>query len=393
MYKIGVITTTRAEYGLLRLSIKKIAMDEELELCLIVSGSHLLSDQGYTVDEITADGIPISDRIDIFGNNSIGNDGQDKIFSSMGRAVAEFAACYRSHKIDMLVVLGDRYELIPICYPAMLMNIPIAHISGGEVTEGAIDDTVRHCITKMSYLHFVGCESYRKRVIQLGEAPDRVYNFGDCALENIKKMEYLSRSELCRDLNIDESKRFACVTFHPVTHENNTVKDQTEALILGISSFTDIDFIITMANMDTGGDEINSMLEEATGKYDNLHMYSSLGSKRYLSAIKHSEAVIGNSSSGIVEAPSFGIPTVNIGDRQKGRLKASSIIDCKAEKEDICNAIRRALSKEFKEKARDTVNPYESGEFSTQFVCTIKDYLVNQRIDLKKTFYDIDFKP
>ncbi|MCR4740304.1 MAG: UDP-N-acetylglucosamine 2-epimerase (hydrolyzing) [Lachnospiraceae bacterium] len=389
MKKIGVVTSTRAEYGLLRLSLKKIMEDPDLELCLIVTGSHLLRDQGHTIDEIISDGIPVSDRVEMFGNRDEGEDDADYLASSMGRALAGFSSCYRRHGIDMLVVLGDRYELIPICYPAMLLNIPIAHISGGEVTEGAIDDTVRHCITKMSYLHFPGCEAYRKRVIQLGEEPERVFNFGDPGIENIKKTDFLSKEELYGYLGIEKDKRIACVTFHPVTHEKDTAGKQTKALISALSAFRDIEFVITMSNMDSGGDEINRLFREASEKYSNLRMYASLGSLRYLSALKYSEAVIGNSSSGIVEAPSLGIPTVNIGDRQKGRLRAASIIDCEAEEAEIENAIKKALSDDFKKVLSESVNPYESGEFSSRFVGTIKDFLINDRIDPKKKFYDL----
>ncbi len=382
-YKIGVVTTTRAEYGLLKLSIQKVMNDDKLELCLIVSGAHLVKDQGYTIEEILADDIPIAERIGIFDGN---------LFSSMGKAVERFADCYHRLKIDMLVVLGDRYELIPICYPAVIMNIPIAHISGGEVTEGAIDDTIRHCITKMSYLHFVGCEAYRKRVIQLGESPDRVFSFGDHGIENIRKMDYLSRQDLFDYLGIDGSRDIALVTFHPVTHEEDTAREQAESLISVMSEFEGIDFIITMSNMDTGSSDINELFIAASKQYENMHMYSSLGSKRYLSALRFSKAVIGNSSSGIVEAPSFGIPTVNIGDRQKGRLKASSVIDCDADRDGIKEAMDKAFSDGFKKLAAETENPYESGEFSTLLVKTIREYLIGDRINLKKKFFDIEFE-
>ena len=307
----------------------------------------------------------------------------------MGNAAKLFGDMYERQKPDIIVVVGDRYELLPICSSAMIYGIPIAHISGGELTEGAVDDSVRHCITKMSYLHFPGCEAYRRRIIQLGESPDRVFNFGDIGVENIKKMKYLTKSELDRTLGKSLSRPFASVTFHPVTLEEGTAEYQTKELIEAMSVCNEIDFIVTMANADADGEKINELFMNAARTKNNIFCYTSLGIQRYLSLLKYSEFVLGNSSSGIIEAPCFGIPTINIGDRQKGRIQASSIINCQPNKEDIVRSIKKALSPEFKCIAKSTINPYGEGDTSVNILNTIKSFLIDKKIDLKKEFYDV----
>lgn len=386
MKKICVVTSTRAEYGLLRRIIQMILNDEELELLLVVTGTHLSKDYGHTIEEIEKDGFPIAERIDILEEVNT----QADICKIMGNAGIRFGEMFERQRPDMLLVEGDRYELLPICSSAMIFGIPIAHISGGEITEGAIDDVVRHCLTKMSYLHFPGCEAYRRRIIQLGEEPDRVFNYGDIGVENVRKMEYLTKEELEASLKISLEKPYASVTFHPVTLEQNTAENQTRELISALEKYQELNFIVTMANADPEGQVINRLFEESAERCQNIFCYTSLGIQRYLSLTKYAEFVIGNSSSGIVEVPCFGIPTINIGDRQKGRLRAESVIDCRPVKEEICRSIDRALSEEFRKIAVKAHHPYGEGDTARRIVDTIKLFFKMGKITMKKKFYDIN---
>jgi GDP/UDP-N,N'-diacetylbacillosamine 2-epimerase (hydrolysing) len=385
MKTICVVTATRAEYGLLRRVIRCIQTEDELELFLVVTGAHLSKEYGYTVKEIEDDGFPIAERIEILDESNT----EAGVCRTMGNAAALFGEMFERRKPNIVIVEGDRYELLPICSSAMVFGIPIAHISGGEVTEGAIDDTVRHCITKMSYLHFPACEEYRRRIIQLGENPDRVFNYGDVGVENVRKMDYLSVQELENFMGISLDKPYASVTFHPVTLEKNTARQQTEALVSVLEEFKDINFIVTMANADPQGEEINKVFYTAEKRSVNIFCYQSLGIRRYLSLVRNAEFVIGNSSSGIVEVPCFGIPTINIGDRQKGRLRAQSVIDCEPDAEDIRKSIMKALAPEFRRIALKAANPYGDGDTARQIVATIKDFLLSEKIDIKKKFYDL----
>lgn len=385
MKKICVVTATRAEYGLLRPLIRRILEEKYFELCLVVSGTHLAEEFGHTIWEIEKDDFPIAEKISILDIQ----DSEIGVCNTMGNANRLFGEMFARQRPDMLIVLGDRYELIPICSSAMIFRIPIAHISGGEITEGIMDDVFRHCVTKMSYLHFPGCEEYRKRIIQLGEDPQRVFNFGDIGVENIKKIQYLSKKELENAIGYSLEKPYAEVTFHPVTLENNTAEIQTRELVEALSQRTELNFIVTLANADMQGNVINRVFKEAAGRYQNIFCYPSLGIEKYLSLIKYAEFVIGNSSSGIIEVPCFGIPTINIGDRQKGRLRADSVIDCDAKKEDILKSIEKAMSQEFRIIARNASNPYGEGNTSEKIVETIKNFLQLDKIDLKKKFYDL----
>lgn len=386
MKKICIVTATRAEYGLLRNFIKKVEEDKDLKACLIVTGPHLSNDFGHTIEEIEKDGFPIAETVPILSEK---ND-ERGVVETMATALIKFEGIFERLKPDMLVVLGDRYELFSICWAAFLLKIPIAHISGGELTEGAIDDTVRHSLTKMSQLHFPACEVYRKRIIQLGEDPNTVFNYGDVGVENILNMSYMEKDELEQSLGIRLDLPYACVTFHPVTLSYNSMEQQVNELLDALRYFEHMKFIITGANADAGGRRINHIISEFVKKKDNFYMYESLGINRYLSLMRNSEMVIGNSSSGIVEAPCFGIPTINIGERQKGRLRADSIIDCEPISEEIVQAMKKAMSKEFKKKAMKTKNPYGSGKTSEGIVKEIKKYL-NGSKDMKKKFYDIEF--
>lgn len=386
MKKICVVTATRAEYGLLRNVIARIENDSELELSLIVTGTHLEKKYGNTIQEIIEDGFPIAEEIPILSYE----EGEIGIIKTMATALVSFGDSFCRLKPDMLVVLGDRYELLPICEAAMICKIPIAHISGGEITEGAIDDCVRHSITKMSQIHFPGCETYRKRIIQMGEEPEYVFNYGDVGVENILNINYMDKTELEESIEFKLDKPYACVTFHPVTLDATAPEMQIKELLNAIENFPEMKFIFTGSNADLGGDIINQLIKEFVAKHNNCRWYSSLGIRRYLSLLRKSEMIIGNSSSGIVEAPCFGIPTINIGDRQKGRLQADSIINCVAEQNEIIKAINVGLTKEFKETAAKTVNPYGAGNTSEGIVKEIKNYLSEER-KISKKFYDIKF--
>lgn len=388
MKKICIVTTTRAEYGVLRKLIGKINNDKNLKLCLVVTGMHLSPEFGMTVHEIEYDGYPISEKIDIL----MSSDSESSISKTMGIAFISFSDMFERQKPDMLVVVGDRYELISICGCAMNSCIPIAHISGGETTEGAVDECVRHCITKMSYLHFPGCDTYRKRIIQLGEAPDRVFNFGDIGVELTKTIELLGKSELESSIQFLLNKPYAIVTFHPTTLEPGVAAEQIDELLEAIERFPNMQFIFTKANADTDGRIINEKIDSFVIEHKNCIAFKSLGVYKYLSAVKYCSVVIGNSSSGIIEVPSFGVPTVNIGDRQKGRLQASSIINCNPVSDEIIRAIGLSQTEEFQCIAINTTNPYSSGNTSECIVETIKEFLNSNKISLKKKFYDVDFE-
>lgn len=385
--KVGIVTTTRAEYGLLKNIIRIVDEDDQLELILYVTGTHLREEYGHTIDEIKKDGFRIQEEINILsgGDDALG------ISQTIANATVMFAEAFERNKIDILVVLGDRYELLPICQVAMNFCIPIAHISGGETTEGAIDEAIRHSVTKMSYLHFPSCELYRKRVIQLGESPNRVFNFGDVGIENIKMMDFLPRYELERQIGIALDAPFFCVTFHPVTLEEETAEKQIAELLDAINEFPQYKFIFTKSNADRGNYVINTRIDKYVEKNDNCNVFESLGQLRYLSLMKLSAGVIGNSSSGIIEAPTFCIPTINIGDRQKGRLRSDSIIDCEPNRDSICEAIRQSQEKGFREKNCSGDSPFAGENTSKRIVETIKRFVLENRIDLKKNFYDIDF--
>ncbi len=384
MKKICIVTSTRAEYGLLLNLIRKVEEDKDLDSCLIVTGTHLSNDYGYTIKEIEEDGVSIDEIIPILSEK----EDEKGVAETMATALLTFEEAFERIKPDMLVVLGDRYELISICWAAFMLKIPIAHISGGELTEGAIDDAVRHSLTKMSRLHFPACEVYRKRIIQLGENPDTVFNYGDLGVENILNMEYMAKDELEQFLGIRLDHPYACVTFHPVTLSRDSVVYQLNELLKALENFPWMTFIITGANADAGGREIKHIISDFVRNHDNCFLYESLGIRRYLSLMRGSEMVIGNSSSGIIEAPSLRIPTVNIGERQEGRLRADSIIDCGPVCGEIVHAMERAMTEEFKEKVKRTENPYGSGNTSEEILKEIKQYLSKPR-DVKKKFFDI----
>lgn len=387
MKNVCIVTATRAEYGALKNVINLIDKSNKLNLILVVTGTHLSEKFGRTISEIYEDGIKINKCIDILSNrnDNIG------ITETIGNASYLFGEFFSENKIDMLVVCGDRYELLPICLSALCFKIPIAHISGGEVTEGAIDDSVRHSITKMSYLHFPACEKYRRRIIQLGENPNRVFNFGDVGVENVYKISYMTKNELEEALKIKLDGKYMSVTFHPVTLDEVLPEVQFKELLQAIEQFEDIKFIFSKANADAGGEKINTLIDQYVASHKNAFVFDSLGVVKYLSLLKYSCGIIGNSSSGIVEAPSLNISTINIGDRQRGREQAQSIINCIPKKEEIISAIKYALSEEFTDIVMNTQNPYGFGNTAKDIVDTIEEFLYKDNIELKKSFYDINF--
>lgn len=385
MKKIVVATATRAEYGLLAPIIKKFQNDPDIDVRVVATGTHLSPEFGMTVKEIEYDGVIIDKKIEMLmsSDTSVG------ISKSMGLALISFAEYFDESKPDALMVLGDRYEMLAIACAAMNARIPIIHLSGGEATEGAIDEYIRNAITKMSFLHFTSTETYRNRVIQMGEAPDRVFCVGSMGVENAKNIQFLNKEELERAIGFLLGSQYAVLTFHPVTLENNTAKYEVEELMQAISKYPEITFLCTKANADTDGRIINACIEEYSQKNSNIILIASLGVQKYLSALKYAQFVIGNSSSGIVEAPSFKIPTINIGDRQLGRIQADSVINCNAIEKEIISAIEYSLSREFKIKLKDVKNPYGDGDTSSKIVSITKDFLMNSRINMKKKFYDI----
>lgn len=385
MKKIVVATATRAEYGLLAPIIKKFQNDPDIDVRVVVTGAHLSPEFGMTVKEIEYDGVIIDKKIEMLmsSDTSVG------ISKSMGLALISFAEYFDESKPDALMVLGDRYEMLAIACAAMNARIPIIHLSGGEATEGAIDEYIRNAITKMSFLHFTSTETYRHRVIQMGEAPDRVFCVGSMGVENAKNIQFLNKEELERAIGFLLGSQYAVLTFHPVTLENNTAKYEVEELMQAISKYPEITFLCTKANADTDGRIINACIEKYSQKNSNIILIASLGVQKYLSALKYAQFVIGNSSSGIVEAPSFKIPTINIGDRQLGRIQADSVINCNAIEKEIISAIEYSLSREFKIKLKDVKNPYGDGDTSSKIVSITKDFLMNSRINMKKKFYDI----
>lgn len=383
MKKICVVTGTRAEYGLLYWLLKEIEADKDLELQLIATGMHLSPEFGLTYQTIEKE-FKINKKIEML----LSSDTSVGISKSMGLAQISFAESYDELKPDILVVLGDRYEIFSATSAAMIAKIPIAHLHGGEATEGAFDESIRHSITKMSHLHFTATNEYKNRVIQLGEHPSRVFNVGGMGIENIKRLKLLSKDEFEKSIEFKLNSKNILVTFHPVTLENSTAKEQFQQLLDAIDELEDTNIIFTKANSDTDGRVINQMIDEYVTK--NSHksiVFTSLGQLRYLSALQYVDAVVGNSSSGLAEAPSFKIGTINIGDRQKGRIKASSVIDCEPNKDSILKSFEKLYSKEFQNSLINVKNPYGDGCASKRIVEILKN--VDLKNILKKSFYDL----
>lgn len=385
---ISIMSATRAEYGLLKPIILQLNKNSEFDVRIVVTGMHLSPEYGLTYKEIVNDGLNIDKKIEML----ISSETSVAVSKSMGLALISFAEYFEELRPHLLIVLGDRYEALAVCCAAMNARIPIAHLHGGEATEGLIDEAIRHSITKMSYLHFTSTDEYRKRVIQLGENPKRVFNVGAVGVEVIKNLNYMSKSDLENSINFKINKKLALLTFHPVTLEDNTAKVQFENLLHAFDKYEDIQIIITKANADMGGSIINKLIDEYVSKHSGKAIaFESLGQLRYLTAMKYCDFVIGNSSSGIIETPSFIKPTINIGDRQKGRVQAKSVINCNPITVEIIEAIEKATSIEFIRSIDKMESPYGDGNTSMKIVSEIIKFLNNDNISMKKQFYTIPY--
>lgn len=386
MKKICVVTGTRAEYGLLKPVIERVYKDTELELQLVVTGMHLSPEFGLTYQEIETDGYPITDKVEML----LSSDSNVGITKSMAVALMGFADSFERLRPDIVVILGDRYEMLMVASAAMIAKIPIAHIHGGELTEGLIDEAIRHSITKMSYLHFTTTNEYKKRVIQLGEQPERVYCVGALGVENIRNVALLKKDELEKSLGVTLTKKTVLITYHPVTLEDMTAQQQFQNILDAMDYQKDFYIIFTKANADTHGRIINQMIDEYVSKNSNRSIaFTSLGQLRYLSVLQFCYMVIGNSSSGLLEVPSFKIPTINIGERQRGRVCAKSVISCDNTLDAILESITLASSEDFRNKLQESINPYEKEHTSQQILAIMKKAL-DTGIDIKKKFYDLE---
>ena len=384
--KICVVTGSRAEYGLLYWLMKYIKNEKNLKLQLIVTGMHLAPKFGNTVNKILRDKFKVDRKVKML----LPGDTPVHITKSVGLGMAGFAEALNDLKPSLLVVLGDRFELICATYAALIARIPVAHFNGGELTEGAIDEATRHSITKMSHLHFVANEVYKKRVIQLGENPKNVFNIGGTGIDNINKLKLLSKDQIGNILNIKFKSKNILVTFHPVTLEVSTAKKQFNELLRALKKNKDINLIFTKPNADTDGRTIIKQIEEFVKKNKTRsYCFTSLGQLNYLSLLKYVDGVIGNSSSGLLEVPTYKKGTINIGDRQKGRLQSSSIINCKPNYKSVIKAINILYSSKFQKKLKKTVNPYGKGGASERAVKILKK--INLSNIIKKKFYNINY--
>ena len=382
--KICVITGSRAEYGLLRWVMQGIKDHPDLTLQLIVTGMHLSKDFGMTIDEIENDGFEINDKIDIlsYADTSLG------ISQSMADALLGFAEAFHRLKPDLVLVLGDRFEVFSAATSAHVARIPIAHIHGGESTEGLIDEAFRHSITKMSQIHFVAAKEYRQRVIQLGENPEKVFLVGGLGIDGINNLKLLDKEMLENKLDFKFGTKNLLVTFHPVTLEKLTAKNQMKELLLALSELKDTKIIFTMPNSDAESKAIFQLIQDFVQRNPSAKAYYSLGQQKYFSTIMHVDGVIGNSSSGLLEVPSFKKPTVDIGDRQRGRIKAKSVISCSPKAEDIGRAIKKLYSSNFQDTLQEVESPFGKGG-AIQKILTVLESVHLQSL-LKKEFYNLD---
>lgn len=387
MKKIAVFTGTRAEYGLLYWLMKEIESDEDLELQLIVSGMHLSPEFGYTIESIERDGFRVNEKVEMLLSSST----DVGVAKSIGLGVIGFADVLDRLRPDCLIILGDRFEALAVVQTAMIMQVPIAHLHGGELTEGLIDEAIRHSITKMAQLHFTSAEVYRKRVIQLGESPDRVFNVGALAIENVRRLKLLNQEELEASLEFKLGSQPLLVTYHPVTLKPGGGIESLKNMLSALDGVApEHKLVITFPNADTHGRELIGVLKEyASRNSERVLLTQSLGQLRYLSLMKICGAVVGNSSSGLLEAPAFGVPTVNIGIRQKGRFKPDSVIQSGEELSEISAALSVALSEDHRSTSKAALNPYGDGYVSEKIIPVLKSK------DLKslvfKKFYDLEF--
>lgn len=386
--KICVVTGTRAEYGLLRWVMEGIRQSPVLELELIATGAHLSPEFGLTYRDIQADGFRIDRRVEML----LSSDTPVGVTKSLGLGILGFADALAEQKPDLILILGDRYEIFAAAVAAMVARIPIAHLHGGETTEGAIDEAIRHAITKLAHLHFVAAEDYRRRVIQLGEAPDRVFLVGGLGIDNIINLELEDRAALEAALDFRLGPKNLLVTFHPVTLETGTAADQMAELLAALETLPDTHLIFTLPNADTEGRGLVRQINAFVDRHpQRAKAFTSMGQLRYLSAVAQVDAVVGNSSSGLAEVPTLKKPTINIGDRQRGRLRAASVIDCAPQRAAILAALREIETPEFQARLATTVNPYGNGGASEAIVAALES-LAAQPFDLllKKRFQDLE---
>jgi len=382
--KVCVVTGTRAEYGLLYWLMREIQLSKKLDLQIVSTGMHQSPEFDLTYKQIEKDGFTINKKVEML----LSSDTEVGITKSMGLGLIGFADALNELHPDLIVVLGDRFEIFAAVTAAMIAKIPVAHIHGGELTEGLIDEAIRHSITKMSQLHFTATEEYRKRVIQLGEHPNRVFNVGAVGVDNIKRLNLLSKCEFEESIQFKLEKKNLLITFHPVTLERSTSRQQFNNLLSVIDGLKETHVIFTKANADTDGRIINKMIDNYVKDHQSsAAAFTSLGQLRYLSAMQYVDGVIGNSSSGILEAPSFKIGTVNIGERQRGRVKASSVIDCAPTEEGITMAMDKLFDSRFAQSVKHTVNPFGDGGAAEKIVEIIECTSLNNIV--KKKFYDI----
>jgi len=380
---ICVVTGNRADYDLLYPLLVRIINDDDINLHLVATGNHMSSEFGLTYKQIEDDGFIIKHKVEILPSS----DTVEGVIKSMGLGLIGFAKVFDRINADILILLGDRFEIFVAATAATVARIPIAHLSGGETTEGAFDEAFRHSITKMSHLHFTTTELYRNRVIQLGEHPERVFNVGAFVMDNINEMQLLSKDNLQESMGFKFGKRNLLITFHPTTLEDSSSEGQFNNLLTALSNTEDVQLIFTKSNPDIGGRIINKMIDEYIElNHQKAVSYSSLGRLRYLSVMQYVDGVVGNSSSGLVEAPSFKIGVVNIGNRQKGRAKSSSVIDCDTSILEIEKAIKVIFSESYKSKISKIINIYESKDVSNKILSEIKSY--NLDGILMKKFYD-----
>jgi UDP-hydrolysing UDP-N-acetyl-D-glucosamine 2-epimerase len=385
-YRVAFCTGARAEYGLLKPLIEQFMSDPNVDTGLIVTGMHLCKEYGNTIEVIQSDNMPIWDTIDIL----LSSNTQCSIVKSMGLALLGFSESLNKIKPDILILLGDRFEAFCAAAAAVVLNIPIAHIHGGELTEGAIDDAFRHAITKMSYLHFTSTEEYRRRVIQMGEEPDRVFNVGSLGVENIRKLKLLDRDELQKELGIDLSKPYCVCTFHPETLEPDKTIDHLYELIGALDKVNNQTIIFTGSNADSKGKKINQIIKSFVDeRRSRTYFFLNLGQLKYLSLLKYAQFVVGNSSSGIIEAPALGIPTINIGSRQNGRVKPQSVFDSKPQKDEILKTITYVLENSSKLSGKSLDSLFKGDDVAKRIYDTCISFLKNGIKN--KHFYDIQF--
>jgi len=380
--RVCVVTGSRAEFGQLLPLLRALDSDDFFAMDLVVTGSHLSTS---SIDEIEASGLTVSARIPIKG---IVDNSRHGIALQISELIVSFADYFEKKRPDLFIAIGDRYEMFAAGVAASTLLIPICHICGGSTTSGAIDEVYRHSLTKMSSLHFTTCDVYRNRVIQLGENPSTVYNVGSLAIENCLKVDLVGKKELLGQLGMDTSRPYCVVTFHPVTLEKDSSEWELMELIEAFDSHPQYQYLITLSNVDSGGDEINEVWKREGSKRENFFVVSSLGMKRYLSALKYADMMIGNSSSGTTEGPAMKIPVIDIGDRQKGRVFSDCLIHCEPQRDDIKKAMDKAATTEFRKISQKVVNPFGDGTTSTRMVQILKE-VADEGLSVKKDFYDI----